>query len=62
VDAISALENRLSELEESVVKKSDWRSLELVEQEKAQKLGLVEYKFSSNQDMLQAIESARVSK
>jgi ferredoxin--NADP+ reductase len=62
VDAISALENRLSELEESVVKKSDWRSLELVEQEKAQKLGLVEYKFSSKQDMLQAIESARVSK
>jgi hypothetical protein len=49
------LGQRLEVLPHPVVRKPDWQKLEETEQAKADVLKLPEFKFSSNQDMLDAI-------
>jgi ferredoxin/flavodoxin---NADP+ reductase len=46
---------RVKSLNKAIVTKEDVRKLEAVEAEEAKKRGLEEYKFSSNEEMLQAI-------
>lgn len=50
--------SRLTQLGKRVVTKSDWQQLEAVERNQAEQLGLEEFKFSSNEEMIEAIEKA----
>jgi ferredoxin--NADP+ reductase len=50
--------SRLTQLRKRVVTKSDWQQLEAVERIQAERLGLEEFKFSSNEEMIEAIEKA----
>jgi ferredoxin--NADP+ reductase len=49
---------RLANLDKHVVTKSEWEQLEAQEEAEALKLGLDEYKFSTNEEMLAVIERA----
>lgn len=51
----ASLAERLAASGKPVVTKSDWQRLEAVEQAEAQKRGLEEFKFASNEEMLAAI-------
>ncbi|MEI2693069.1 MAG: FAD-dependent oxidoreductase [Anaerolineae bacterium] len=56
VDAIAAeVLHRLSALSKRVVSKADWQQLEAAEHAEAQRLGVEEFKYSSNREMLAAI-------
>jgi ferredoxin--NADP+ reductase len=48
--------SRLSKLAKKVVTKGEWQRLESQEQAEAEKLGLEEFKFASNEEMLEVIE------
>ncbi len=52
---LEALSERLAHLGKPVVSKSDWQRLEEVERAEARKRGLSEFKFASNEEMLEAI-------
>lgn len=54
-DALKALKKRLGKLQDPVVTESDIARLEEIEKSKAEELGLPEFKFKSNQEMLQAM-------
>ena len=51
---------RLANLDKRVVTKPEWEQLEAQEQAEADRLGLDEFKFDSNEQMLAAIESSRL--
>jgi ferredoxin--NADP+ reductase len=53
--SIEALESRLSRLNKPVVLKSDWRNLVKVEQKIAKEQSLDEFKYASNEEMLDAM-------
>jgi ferredoxin/flavodoxin---NADP+ reductase len=55
---LESLRQRISRLEKRVVTKEDVNRLDAIEREEAQRLGLVEFKFSTNEEMLSAIERA----
>lgn len=50
-----AIEERMHQMGKPVVRKQDLAKLELVERERAQLLGVEEFKFGSNQEMLSAM-------
>jgi ferredoxin--NADP+ reductase len=50
--------SRLSKLDKHVVTKAEWQKLESVEYAEAERLGLEEFKFSSNKEMMEAIKKA----
>ena len=47
---------RISQLDKHVVTKGEWQRLEAIERAEAERLGLEEYKFGSNEEMMMAIE------
>jgi len=49
---------RLANLDKHVVTKDEWEQLEAHEQSEADKLGLDEFKYASNEEMLAVIESS----
>ena len=49
---------RLADLDKHVVTKPEWEKLEAQEEAEAARLGLEEFKFSTNEEMLDAIESS----
>jgi PHD/YefM family antitoxin component YafN of YafNO toxin-antitoxin module len=51
---------RLASLDKHVVTKREWELLEVQEEAEAVRLGLDEFKFASNEEMLSAIESSRL--
>ena len=55
---LEAVRQRTSRLEKRVITKEDVARLEAIERAEAERLGLEEYKFASNQEMLVAIEKA----
>jgi ferredoxin--NADP+ reductase len=48
--------SRLSQLDKAVVSKEEWARLEAVEVEEAERKGLEEFKFASNEEMMEAID------
>ncbi|MBN2502865.1 MAG: FAD-dependent oxidoreductase [Anaerolineales bacterium] len=57
-DAFGKLEAQLGKLGKPVVSKADWLRLSAAEQDRAAALGLEEFKFGSNDEMLAAISMA----
>lgn len=58
VDAIAAdVQRRLAAAGSRVISKADWQRLEAAEHAKAAQLGVEEFKYSSNQEMLAAIDA-----
>ena len=53
--SMEAVAEKVRSIHKSVVTKDDIKRLEAVEDEEAQKRGVEEYKFSSNEEMLQAM-------
>jgi len=53
---LEEIRGRIMRLDKRIVTKEDWRRLEMVEQAEAERLGLEEFKFASNEEMLAAIE------
>jgi ferredoxin--NADP+ reductase len=53
--AIAALEARLQSMDRAIVRKADWEKLEKAEQAQAQKQGLEEFKFASDEKMLEVM-------
>ena len=53
---LTEFRSRLSKLAKKVVTKDEWQLLEAQEQVEAEKLGLEEFKFASNEEMLEVIE------
>jgi ferredoxin--NADP+ reductase len=49
--------SRLAQSGKRVITKEDWQQLETIESDKAAQLGLEEFKFGSNAEMIEAIES-----
>ncbi len=49
------IDRRISQIEKPIVRKDDLSKLIQIENEKAQELGVEEYKYKSNQEMLKAI-------
>ncbi len=49
---------RISQLDKHVVTKDEWQRLEAIERAEAEQLGLEEYKFSSNEEMMEAIKKS----
>jgi ferredoxin--NADP+ reductase len=54
-DALAQLADRAHTFKQPVVRKTDWKRLEEVEADKAAELGLQEFKYPSNEEMLAAI-------
>ena len=52
---------RLEQIEKPLVRSEDLALLELAERSRAERLGLAEFKFSSNEDMLRAIRMAQLT-
>jgi ferredoxin--NADP+ reductase len=50
--------SRISQLGKRVVTKEEWQRLETIERAEAEQLGLEEYKFSSNEEMMEAIKKS----
>lgn len=57
---MSALASKLQSLPRPVITTEELKKLEAVEQAEAEKRGLPEFKFPTNEEMLQAIEAAAV--
>lgn len=55
---LEGIHARLSRLGKHIVSKSEWRRLEAIEQAQAERRGLEEFKFGSNEEMLAALASA----
>jgi len=58
--SLEEFRQRLSNLDKHVVTKPEWERLEAQEGAEALRLGLDEYKFSSNEEMLEAIASSNL--
>jgi ferredoxin--NADP+ reductase len=58
-EILDKLHKRLGLLDKQVISKKDWQLLETVERAEAEKLGLEEFKFKTDADMLKAIARAR---
>jgi ferredoxin--NADP+ reductase len=54
--ALDEFRARISQMDKHVVTKSEWQRLEAIERAEAERLGLEEYKFGSNAEMMKAIE------
>jgi ferredoxin--NADP+ reductase len=54
--ALDEFRARISQLDKHVVTKGEWQRLEAIERSEAERLGLEEYKFASNAEMMLAIE------
>jgi len=52
---LEEVDSRVSQIEKPVVRKADLARLNQIETEKAEELGVEEYKYKSNQEMLKAI-------
>jgi ferredoxin--NADP+ reductase len=55
---LQAIHQRINRLEKRVITKEDVARLEAIERAEAERLGMEEYKFSTNKEMLFAIEKA----
>jgi ferredoxin--NADP+ reductase len=55
-EILEKLYKRLDLVDKHIVTKDDWRRLEQVESREAERLGLEEFKFASNDEMLEAIK------
>jgi ferredoxin--NADP+ reductase len=53
---LADIRSRLAQLDKHLVTKAEWQQLELVEQAEAERRGLDEYKFASNDEMMAVIE------
>ncbi len=53
---LEEIHERIIRLDKRIVTKEDWKRLELAERAEAERLGLEEFKFASNEEMLAAIE------
>lgn len=58
-EVLTALRQHLQRLSKPIITKDDWKCLEQVEREEAARLGLEEFKFKTNEEMLQAIQKAK---
>ena len=58
-EVLTALRQHLQRLGKPIITKDDWKCLEQVEREEATRLGLEEFKFKTNEEMLQAIQKAK---
>ncbi len=56
---LTALRRHLEHLDKPIITKEDVKHLEEVEREEAARLGLEEFKFKTNEEMLQAIRKAK---
>jgi ferredoxin--NADP+ reductase len=52
---LEELHDRLMRMGDHIVTKDQWKQLEAIEQEHAERLGLEEFKFGSNEEMLDAL-------
>jgi hypothetical protein len=55
---LKSFRQRLGNLDKHIVTKPEWEQLEVQEADEASKLGLDEFKFASNEEMLAAIKHA----
>ena len=55
---LAAIRSQLNQLHKHLVTKEEWTKLEMIEKTEAERLGLEEYKFASNDEMLAVIEKA----
>ena len=55
---LAAIRSQLNQLHKHLVTKEEWQKLEMIEKTEAEGLGLEEYKFASNDEMLAVIEKA----
>ena len=55
VEAPAELEERIADFEKPIIRKKDWEKLEEVEAANAEKQGLEFFKFSTNEEMLDAM-------
>jgi len=53
--SIEAVAEKMKSLQKPAIMKDDIKRLEAIEDEEAQKRGVEEYKFASNEEMLQAM-------
>jgi ferredoxin--NADP+ reductase len=53
---LADIRSRLAQLDKHLVTKAEWQQLEMVEQAEAERRGLDEYKFASNDEMMEVIE------
>ena len=53
---LTAIRSQLNQLHKHLVTKEEWQKLEMIEKTEAERLGLEEYKFASNDEMLAVIE------
>ena len=53
---LADIRSRLAQLDKHVITKKDWQKLEMVEEAEAERQGLEEYKFASNDEMMAVIE------
>ncbi len=53
---LADIRSRLAQLDKHLVTKDEWQQLEMVEQSEAERRGLDEYKFASNDEMMAIIE------
>jgi hypothetical protein len=56
---LDQLRKKLARLPQPVVTKADWQRLEAIEQAEAERRGLPEFKYGSNEEMLAAMELTR---
>ncbi len=54
-ERLEGVRERLLQLDHRVVTKADWKRLEAIEQAEAQRRGLEEFKFASDEEMLEAM-------
>jgi ferredoxin/flavodoxin---NADP+ reductase len=57
---LQRLEQRLKQLPHPIITKQDWQRLEAIERQIAQQQGLEIFKFSSNEEMLEALRRAAI--
>ena len=58
---LSAVAAKMSKLPDAVVTLEDLKKLEIAERAEAEKRGLPEFKFSTNEEMLHAIAAAAIA-
>ena len=59
--SLQAVQERIERLNKQVIRREDIKRLEAVEASEAQKRGLEEFKFATNEEMLAAIESVKTA-
>jgi ferredoxin--NADP+ reductase len=53
---LEQIRSRLTQLGKRVIAKEDWQQLEAIESVQAEQIGLEEFKFASNEEMIEAID------